>query len=36
MYIAVTEAEHKPDFDFVLTGELWDVYYEDLGDDWPC
>ena len=34
--------ERKSDFKFktdtlylVLTGELWDVYFEDLGEIWP-
>ena len=39
---AMTAAQRKSDFKITthtpylaLTGELWDVYCEDLGDTWP-
>ena len=38
----VTEAEHKSEFEFTagspylaLTGELWGVCCEELGENWP-
>ena len=38
----MTTAENRPDFEltndtlyFTLTGELWVVYCEDLGENWP-
>ena len=43
MHHYIAEAEYKSEYTLTkdtpylaLTGELWSVYYENLGENWSC